>query len=488
MRAYRNLFLALSLSLTLPFVSAFGDTDRSETSTDKSPLLNLRQFPLPPVGIGYHSHNCYNETQWMLCKVYEIQADGSLNPYCGQLDWDAYDVNGREIWRSCCSHEGYVKIDKRFMNPGDVYFIAAIKDGEVLFGMPHADAEPNVPHFSAIPIWTYNDFAQWYFPYYEFCLDCNKLQAGNFSELSTARGGPRLHSSLTIYIPAKSSVIVTKSAAKVNDVPVYYITSNNELSAYQKALKRTDENGVVGFHIHREEGDIGFYALHGGCLHPSKKRLGYENVFEIELPDNMVTLVLKNGEDVLHGRRVLITDAELNATISASELITDEAGQIQFIPPSKSQYRILVFDRLQPYVSLQIQAPTIAETIIFDIAGKKEEGNSEAASIVDSTPSKENAKQTNPRLVFPELRQSWEDFQFTSVFGRVEDRSRVREFNIHEVLQKSRTPIDNRRTLAEILFFERVLYSLLYTELSWYAAREKQNVQQPTLAPSVPSP
>jgi hypothetical protein len=251
-------------------------------------LLNLRQFPLPPVGIGYHSHDCSDETQWMLCKVYEIQADGSLKPYCGRLDWDAYDVNGREIWRSCCAHEGYIRIDKRFMKPGDVYFIVAIKDGEVLFGMPHADAEPNVPHFSAIPIWTYNDFAQWYFPYYEFCLDCNKLQAGDFSELSIARGGQRLHSSLTIYIPAKSSVVVTTSAAGVADVPVYYITSNKELSAHRKASKHTDENGAVDFNIHREKGDLGFFALHGGCLHPSKKKADSENVFKIELPNNEV--------------------------------------------------------------------------------------------------------------------------------------------------------------------------------------------------------
>jgi hypothetical protein len=487
MRECRDLFLVLFFLLMLKGMPAFGEAGTDETNMDKSPLINLRQFPLPPSGIGYHMHNCPDKTQWMLCKVYEMQSDGGLKPYSGQLNWDAYDANGREVFRSCCAHEGYIKIDRRFMNPGDVYFIVAEKDGEVLLGVPHANAEPNVAHFSAIPIWTYNDFVLWCPLHYKSCLDCNKLQAGDFSELSTVRGGPRLHSTLNIYIPAKSSVIVTKSSSMVAEIPVYYIISNKKLSAYRKASKRTDENGKVDFNINKDNDALGFFALYGGCLHPSTKNPDSESIFEIELPGNAVTLTLKKDGEILRERKVVIADVELNATISVVNLISDELGQVKFIPPSKSQYRVVVFDRFQQYVSLPIQPPTMAEMIVFDITSKNERSDNNTPTAILASPDAENTNQTNYRRIFPEPRQFWQDFQFTSAFGGVEDRSRIREFNVHEVLQKSRTPIDNRLTLAEMLFFERILYSIFYTELSKHAAMEKQSVQRPILAPSIPS-
>ena len=489
--AYSNFLFTLCLSSILIAVPVLGGTDTSGTDADKTPLLNLRQFSLPPSGVGYHAHDCPEETQWTLCNVYETQADKSLKPYSGRLNWDAYDANGREVFRSCCAHEGYIKIDRRFMKPGDVYFIVAEMDGEVLFGMPQADAEPNVAHFSAIPIWTYSDFIQWFPLHDTFCWDCNKLQASDFSEQSVAKGGPQLHSSLTICVPAKSSVTVTKSPLGIADVPIYYITVNEKLSTYYKTMKRTDENGTVDFRIHRETDTLGFFALHGGCLHPSKKKPDSESEFEVELPDNMVTLVLKKDGDVLYKRRVVITDVELNSTISAVDLISDESGHVEFIPPSNTQYRILVFwGMFHEYaVSQPFQPSMKAETIVFDLtASKNEEGDKESPATV-SLLKEGNTDQASPRVVIPEPRRFWKDFQLTSAFGRVEDKSNIREFNVYRVLEKSRTPIDNKPALVEILFLERVLYSLFYTELSenMNMVREKLNVQQPILAPSVPS-
>ena len=486
---YRNTLCVLPLLcvvLTVEFT--FGDADKvnADQQSPLHPLLNLRQFPLPLSGVGYHAHDCPEET-WTLCKVYEIQEDKSLKPYSGQLNWEAYNASGKVIANSCCTQEDYLKALKVFLKPGDVYFIAALKDGEVLLSMPYADAEPNVPHFSALPIWTYNDSVQCCPPYHEFCLECNKLHASDFSEQSMARGGPRLHNSLNLYVPAKSSVVVTRSPSEVAEVPVYYVISNEALSAYYKTIKRTGENGTVDFHVSRDKNDLGFYALHGGCLHSCKKKPDSNNVFEVELPDNMVTLVLKKDGEVLHRQRVIITDTELNSTISAVDLISDELGQVKFTPPPNSQYRILVFgDMFQQYVSQPIQPSTKAETVIFDIAvGKKEKGDNAVPAAV-SLSKEGNTDQTDPRVVIPEPRRFWKDFQLTSAFGRVEDKSEIREFNVYEILQKTKTHIDNRFSLIEMLFLERVLYSQYYTELSEYLVREKQSIQ-PALAPVVPS-
>jgi len=489
MRTYYSLFLALCLPLTLITMFAFGDTNTSETNADKSPLLNLKQFPLPPSGIGYHTHDCPEETDWTLCTVYEIQEDKQVKPYSGQLNWEAYNSNGKVVYNSCCTQDNFLKAGKSFMKPGDVYFIVAKMDGEVLLGMPHVDSEPDIAHFTAIPIWTYNDCVQWCPLYYEFCLECNKLQAGAFSEQSLTRGGQRLHDTLNIYVPAKSSVVVTKSSSGIAEVPIYYIGSNKDLSAYYKTIKRTDEKGRVDFYVNREQGDSGLYALHGNCLHPCKKKPDGERMFEVELSDNMVTLVLKQKDNVLRDKMVFITDVEVNSLISSMYLISDESGQIRFIPPLNSQYRILVVDTssmpFQEYVSLPIQSSAMAETIILDIADKKEESNKGVSRVV-SLSDKQNSNKENSRQVSLESRKFWKDVRLTEALGTIQEKSKIHEFYVHRLLLKSQTHIDNKFTLLEMFFLERVLYSQYYTELYDHAHRAPQNVQQPTLAPRLP--
>ena len=61
--------------------------------------------------------------------------------------------------------------------------------------------------------------------------------------------------------------------------------------------------------------------------------------------------------------------------------------------------------------------------------------------------------------IFPESRRFLKDIQFTDAFGRVGDKSTIREFSVHNMLQKTETYIDNRFSLIEMLFLERVLYS-----------------------------
>ena len=484
MKMCRNLFLLSCLSLVLTALSVFGDEISSVVHADKNPLINLKQFQLPPNGIGYHTHDCSKTSHWTLCKVYEIQEDKQLRPYSGQLNWEVYDSNGKMIFNSCCTEEEYVKIRKNFMNPGDVYFIIAIKDGEVLFAMPHIEAESNVPHFSTIPIWTYSNFAQWCPLYYEFCLNCNELQSGDFSKQSIAKNGPRLHDTLNIYVPAKSSVVVSKSSLVVADIPVFYVRSNEELSAHYKTMKYTDETGVVDFRVHREKDDLGLYALYGGCLHPSIQNPDCEGKFEIKLPNNTVTLVLRKGDDVLPRRKVIICDANMNASISVADLMSDELGQVKFTPPLDSQYRILVFDAFPPLVSMPIQASATEETIIFDIAGINEEGDKEAA-IASSPINVKNTDQPKSRLVFAESHQFLKDINLTAELGRLVDKSKTREFNVHKVLSESRAYIEDTPTLMELFFFERILYSQYYTELYEHTVTEKQNVK-PTFAPSIP--
>jgi hypothetical protein len=136
----------------------------------------------------------------------------------------------------------------------------------------------------------------------------------------------------------------------------------------------------------------------------------------------------------------------------------------------------------QACVSQPIQPSARAERIIFDIVSKKEKSGNK----IPASPKKENTVRANFRLVIPDPRQSWKNILLTAGLGRVEDKSEMHEFLVYDVLNKSRTHIDNKFSLVEMLLFERVLYSQYYTDLYEHTIQQKQNVQ-PVLAPSVPS-